>query len=64
MAKYRVTMTLVAAAESKERLNALVAGALGESLEFFSAIALGEPGSEPVAPSGWTRELLRQLTGK
>jgi hypothetical protein len=64
MAKYRVTMTLVTEAESKERLHALVAGALGESLEFFSALALTEPSDDPVAPTGWTRELLRQLTGK
>ncbi len=64
MAQYRVTMSFLMEATSKEAVHALITGALGERQEFLSVMEVGQPASDRQPETGWLAELLRQLTGK
>lgn len=64
MATYRVTMSFLMEADSKEELVAEVTGELGERLEFLSALEQGGTKSEKKSESRWLRAVVKQLTGK
>ena len=64
MPKYRVTMSFLMEADSKEELVAEVTGELGERLEFLSALEQGGTKSDKKSESRWLRAVVKQLTGK
>jgi hypothetical protein len=60
MPKYKITKVFLVEADSKEAAVAKVTDEPGELLEFVSVIE--QPGSR--TESGWTKSLVKQLTGK
>ena len=66
MATYRVTLSFLMDAESKEEAHTIITGAMGERLEFLSMMETADPRSERKrkSESPWLKELVKQLTGK
>lgn len=66
MTTYRVTMSFLMEADSKEVISATMNAELGERLEFLSVMEQHQPRSDrkPKADSGWMKTLVKQLTGK
>jgi hypothetical protein len=66
MPTYRVTMSFLMDADSKEKINARVNAALGERLEFLSVMEHPQPPADrkPKPEAGWLEILVKQLTGK
>lgn len=60
MPKYKVTKVFLVEATSKVEAVAQVTADPGELLEFVSVIEQSQPKSQ----AGWTRGVVKQLTGK